>query len=202
MRIAIRVAEGAAATGSPNRGEVQAKAIAAIQRLRRGSGLARLDLRSRRRPPLELAIPFPRLHDGPVERKAAVVEHGRSRAELLRRLVVMGDEAESDAGGAEVADARLAFLLEALVADREHLVDDEDVRLDVLGDGEAKPRVHSRAVVLDRHVDEVAQLGKGDDAIELPLHLPAREAEERPVEEDVGAARQPGVENRPEPDHL
>src|SRR2546422_3147917 len=158
-----------------------AKSIAAIPAPSARERLARLDLRSRRRPPLELAIPFPRLHDGPVERKAAVVEHGRSRAELPGRLVVVGDEAESDPGGAEVADARLAFLLEALVADREHLVDDEDVRLDVLGDGEAKPRVHSRAVVLDRHVDEVAQLGKGDDAIELPLHLPAREAEERPL---------------------
>src|SRR5207245_3832324 len=99
--------------------------------------LARLDLRSRRRSPLELAIPFPRLPDGPVERKAAMVEHSRPRAELARRLVVVGHEAERDPGGAEVADARLALLLKPFVADRQHLVDDEDVRLHVLGDGEA-----------------------------------------------------------------
>ena len=38
-----------------------------------------------------------------------------------------------------------ALLLELGVADREHLVDDEDLRLEVRGDRERQPHVHPAA---------------------------------------------------------
>src|SRR5438067_11471651 len=94
------------------------------------------------------------------------MERGGPRAQLPRRFVVVRDEAEGDARRTEIADARLALLPEALVADRQHLVDDEDVGLHVLGNGEAEPRLHAGAVVLYRQVDEGGQLGEGDDAAE------------------------------------
>src|SRR5439155_5830089 len=54
---------------------------------------------------------------------------------------------------------------------------------------------------LDGHVDEVAQLGERDDAVELSLHLLAGEAEQRAVEIDVVASRELGIEACPELDH-
>lgn len=38
---------------------------------------------------------------------------------------------------------RLAFLLEPIVPHREHFINDEDIRLDFGGDGEAQARVHA-----------------------------------------------------------
>jgi hypothetical protein len=44
---------------------------------------------------------------------------------------------------------------EALVADRQHLVDQQHVGIDVDGHGEAEAHVHAGRVGLDRRVDEV-----------------------------------------------
>src|ERR1700730_5520863 len=81
---------------------------------RRPSG--RLELRPRHRAPLQLAVMRPALLDGSVEREPPVVQHRRARAERLRRVDAVRDEAERHPGRPEVADARLALLLEALVA--------------------------------------------------------------------------------------
>jgi hypothetical protein len=46
---------------------------------------------------------------------------------------------------------------ERLVADREHLVDQQELRIGVDRDRETEPDVHPRRVVLDRLVEEVAE---------------------------------------------
>ena len=74
----------------------------------------------------------------------------------------------------ELVDAVEALFLEALVADGEHLVDEEHVRLDVHGDGEAEPDVHARGVEPDLVVDELFELGEGDDLVEATCDVPAR----------------------------
>src|SRR5207248_4349920 len=103
----------------------------------------RLDMRAGRGAELELAIALPRLLDGPIEREPAVVKHRGAGTELTRRVEAVRHVAEWHTRPAEIADAGHAFRLEALVAHRQHLVDDEDLRLDVLGDGEPEPRVHA-----------------------------------------------------------
>ena len=60
-----------------------------------------------------------------------------------------------------------ALLLELGVADGEHLVDDQDLRLEVRGDGEGQAHVHAAGVALDRRVEELLDLGEGDDLVEL-----------------------------------
>ena len=60
----------------------------------------------------------------------------------------------------------VALALESLVADREHLVDEQDVGVDVDGDREPEPDVHARGVVLDRLVDERLDPGEVDDLVE------------------------------------
>ena len=56
--------------------------------------------------------------------------------------------------------------LEGGVADREHLVDEQDLRLEVGGDGEGEPHRHAARVALDRGVEEALDLGEVDDFVE------------------------------------
>ena len=48
----------------------------------------------------------------------------------------------------ELVDPVEALALERLVADRQHLVDEQHVGVDVHGDREAEAHVHARGVVL------------------------------------------------------
>ena len=59
-----------------------------------------------------------------------------------------------------------ALVREALVADRQHFVDEQHVGIDVDRDGEPEAHVHAGRVGLHRRVDEVAQLGELDDLVE------------------------------------
>ena len=87
---------------------------------------------------------------------------------------------------------------EALVADREHFVDEQHVGIDVNRDGESEPHVHAGRVGLHRRVDELLQLGELDDLVEALLNLALRQAEHDAVDEDVLAAgdlrMEPGAE--------
>ena len=101
---------------------------------------------------------------------------------------VVGDEHERRAGRHPLGDQREALALERLVADGEDLVDQQHVGVEVGDDREAEPQEHARAVGLDRHVDEVAELGEVDDRVDPLLDLLAREAVQRAVQQDVLAA--------------
>jgi len=62
---------------------------------------------------------------------------------------------------------------EAFVSDRQHLVNQKNIRINCNGDGEAQPNIHSRRVGLDRLVDKVANTGEFKDVIHPLLDLPA-----------------------------
>ena len=96
----------------------------------------------------------------------------------------------------DLAHLAEALALEGRVADREHLVDDQDLRLEVRGDGEREAELHAARVALDGRVDEPLDLRELDDLVELALDLPPLHAEDRAVEEDVLAPGQVGVEAR------
>ena len=57
------------------------------------------------------------------------------------------------------------------VADREHLVDEQDVGLEVGGDGEAEAHLHAARVELHLAVDGVLELGELDDLVEASRDL-------------------------------
>ena len=99
---------------------------------------------------------------------------------------------------AELVQAVDALALEVLVADRERLVDHQDVGIDAGGDGEAQAHVHARAVGLDRALDELAELGEVDDRREALLDLRLAHAQDRAVQADVLAPGELGVEARAE----
>ena len=98
----------------------------------------------------------------------------------------------------ELRDLAEALALELLVADGEHLVEEEHVGADVRGDREPEPHEHARRVRPHRQVDELLELGERHDLVH---HLPdprARQAVDRAVQIDVLAAGEVGMEARAE----
>ena len=129
-----------------------------------------------------------RLLRRPVERDLALTQQHRAVAEPLDGLCVVRDEDDRAAAVLELGDLAEALSLELLVADREDLVEQQDVGLDVRGDREAEPHVHPRRVGPHRQVDELLELGERDDLVHRLAHRRAREAVDRAVQIDVLAA--------------
>ena len=102
----------------------------------------------------------------------------------------MADEDDGAALVRDLAHLPQALALERRVADGEHLVDDEDVRLEVRRDREREPDVHPARVALHRRVDEPLDLGEGHDLVELRLDLSPPHSEDGAVQVDVVAARE------------
>ena len=88
-----------------------------------------------------------------------------------------------------------ALLLEGRVAHREHFVHDQDLRLQVRGDGEGQPHVHAAGVALHRRVDELPRRSeKATISSNLRVDLALAHAEDGAVEIDVLAAGELRVE--------
>ena len=96
----------------------------------------------------------------------ALVEQHRAVAEALHRTHVVGHEQDRAALALESLELVEALLLEAGVPDRQHLVDQQDLRVDLDRHREGEAHVHPRGVVLQAHVEEVLELREGDDVVE------------------------------------
>src|SRR5205085_4281274 len=84
-----------------------------------------------------LVVARDRLAHLAVELDASLAEQHRALAQPLDRARVVRDEHDRAAALLELEDLPEALALELLVADGEHLVEEEHVRLEVGGDGEA-----------------------------------------------------------------
>ncbi len=78
----------------------------------------------------------------------------------------MGDEHDRPAFALEPEELLEALLLEGGVADREHLVDQQDLGVDLDRGREREAHEHPRGVVLELQVDELLQLGERDHLVE------------------------------------
>ena len=83
-----------------------------------------------------------------------------------------------------------------LVAGREDLVEQQDVRVHRGRDAKPEPGAHARRVGLDRRVDEHADVGELDDARRSGASIACGHAHERARQPDVVAAGQVLVETR------
>ena len=131
-----------------------------------------------------------RLTCRPVEGELPIPEQDSPRAETLDGGRVVGDEHDRPAALLELENLAEALALELLIADGEHLVEQEHVDLEVGGNGEAEPHVHARGIRAHGHVDESLELREGHDLLEVPVDRGPLEAEDRPVQVDVLAARE------------
>ena len=135
-----------------------------------------------------------RLPRRPVERDAPGVEQHRALAQPLDRGSVVRDEDDRAARLLEGEDPPEALPLERLVADGKDLVEEEDVGVEEGSDREAEPHGHPGRVGANRPVDRVLELGEGDDLVEALADVLPPQALDRPVQVDVLAAAEVGVE--------
>ena len=119
----------------------------------------------------------------------AVLEQDGAVADPLHGLGVVRDEHHRAPAAPVLEDPPQALALEGLVADGEHLVQQQHVGVDVRGHGEAEAGVHARRVGPHRVVDEGLQLREGDDRLHPLVDLAAREPLDGGVHVDVLAAR-------------
>jgi hypothetical protein len=141
----------------------------ALLLLLRGLVLAPLLLRHR------LAVG---VHDAPrlaEEARAPGVEPEGAVADLLDEVQRVADEEQRPARGQVLLDPPQAAMSEGLVADRQHLVDQQHVRIGVHCHREAQPHVHAGGVVLDRLLHEVGEAGELDDRVVAAVDLAPRE---------------------------
>ena len=108
----------------------------------------------------------------------------------------MADEQHGAPAAGDVLHLAEALLLKARVADGQHLVDDQDLRVEMRRHGEGQAHVHAARVALHRRVQEAADLAELDDLVELALDLGPRHAEDGAVQLDVLAAGELGDGSR------
>ena len=120
--------------------------------------------------------------------RVAGVEPQRFVAEALDEIERVRDEENRLVAAAEFSELVEALVCETLVADCEHLVDQQHVGVDVNRDGEAETHVHPRRIGLHRRIDEFAKLREVDNLVEARVNLALAEPEHDAVDEDVLAA--------------
>ena len=134
-------------------------------------------------------------------------------AVLLDRAHVVGDEDDRAVGVANLVEDVGALLLEGGVADREDLVDQEDLGVGLDHHREGEPDQHPRRVVLQLHVDEFLQLGELEHglrggpahrAVARPIITPFSSTFSRavssglkPTPSSMKGARRPAIRTRP-----
>ena len=96
----------------------------------------------------------------------APLHQHRAIAEALDGVHVVGDEHDRPALALESEELLEALLLEGGIADREHLVDQQDLGFNLDRGGKGQAHEHSRGVVLELEVDELLEFGKRDHGVE------------------------------------
>ena len=87
-----------------------------------------------------------------------------------------------------------AFLLECGITDCQHLIHQQNLRLQVGGDGKGQAHVHAARIALDGCIDELFDLGEIHDLVEFALDFNPLHAQDGAVQVDVLAPGQFGVE--------
>ena len=75
----------------------------------------------------------------------------------------MADQHDGTAETLEFQNPLQTFLLKAQIADRQHFVDQQDLRIDMDGNRKPQPHFHAAAVAAHRIVDMAGQFGEIDD---------------------------------------
>ena len=125
---------------------------------------------------------------------ASIEQEERPVGELLDQTKAMGDEHDRLATFAELSKGLDAFLLEALVANREHLDEQQDVEVDLDSDCIRQAYLHPGREVLELLVDEALELREGHDVVVARLERAAIKPQQRAVDADVVPRGKLGIE--------
>ena len=97
----------------------------------------------------------------------------------------MGDHDHRETAACKIAKTAECLPLERIVAYRQDLVDDQDVGIQMCGDGKPESRVHAGRVALHWCVEELLDLGKRDDLVELAPGLAVPHSHHGALQENV-----------------
>ena len=92
---------------------------------------------------------------------------------------------------------RTQALLEVDVPHRQSLVHQQDLGIEIDGDGKGQAHVHAAGIGLDGLVDKAADLGEALDLRHFPLDLLAAQTHDGGIQEGVLAAGELGIEAGP-----
>src|SRR5438445_10998151 len=92
-------------------------------------------------------------------------------AKALNSRHIVAHEQDGSAFPRRIPHLAEALLLERGVPYREDLVDNEDLRLEVSGNGEGQTHIHAARVPLHRCVHELLYPGEVHDLLQLPVDL-------------------------------
>ena len=97
---------------------------------------------------------------------------------------------------ADIADFAETLFLELQIAYGEDLVNQQDFRFEVGGNGKCQAGTHPAGVTLDWCINESFDLRESDDLVELTMDFRLRHPENRAVEIDVLPAGEFGMKTR------
>ncbi len=101
----------------------------------------------------------------------AALEPDRPVAHRFDHRHAVADDDHGGAALAQLVEVLEALALEGLVADGDHLVDQQHFGVDVDRHGKTEAHVHAGAVHPHGGIDELADLGEIDDAVHAGVHL-------------------------------
>src|SRR5215467_2417039 len=114
--------------------------------------------------------------DRSVKNQSPLFKHDRPAAKGPDCLKIVTDEKYGAAVASRcIVQPRQRFTLESDVADRENLVNDENLWLQKGCYRECQAHIHSGGIALDRCINELFDFGEGHDLVELPGDLGARD---------------------------
>ncbi len=70
----------------------------------------------------------------------------------------------------KMLDTTLAFLLEEYIADRERLIDNQNIWLSDSRDCKGNASNHTRREILQRHINKISKLGKLNYAVKIGIN--------------------------------
>ena len=97
----------------------------------------------------------------------------------------MTHEKNSPPPAADILHLSNAFLLKLRVANSQHFIDDQDLRLQMRRHRERQAHIHAAAVPLHRRVDKFFHSGKSHDLVKFLFYLRLVHPEDGPVEKNI-----------------
>src|SRR5690242_19338053 len=108
----------------------------------------------------------------------------------------MADENDGAAATGGFVHFTEAFFLKSEIADGKHFVHEQNLRFEMCSDGKSQPRLHARAVMLQRRIQKFGHISKTDNFLEFAGDFPAPHAENCAVKKNIFTSGQLGMKSR------
>lgn len=148
-----------------------------------------------------VGIGFGDLPGGAVHDQSAVVEPEAAITNGIDFAERVTDEDDDPALRRDLLHAPGRLVREEGIADRQGLIDDEDVRLNEGAHGEGKASLHAGRVGPDGPIDELAELGEGNHLLDMGVDIRMRGSVDRRVQVDILAAGHIVAQDRADRQH-